>query len=353
MTPPSLVLASASPRRRALLEQLGIPLRVDPAPPRRAACCPERRPGLTSCGSRGRRPGRSTPVTPVPPSSPRTPAWCWTAWCWASPRRPTRRWTMLRALSGRTHDVLTAVAVAGAGERAGHRRRHLRPADRGRAALVRLHRRAHGQGRAPTPCRASAASWSSASTGSHSAVVGLPLVETLALLRRGRVHPALGTAMTDVAASWRAVLERVRSADGAGRASRELGRAGRGEQAPAARGDPRRLRRGRARLRRELRPGAAGQGGGALGPPGSAVARHRAAADQQGPVRGPIGARLPRARPGGGGRGAVAAAHRDAALGLRRGERRRRGVQERGRPGGARDAARRGAPSPGPGRWWG
>ena len=28
--PPSLVLASASPRRRALLEQLGIPLRVDP-----------------------------------------------------------------------------------------------------------------------------------------------------------------------------------------------------------------------------------------------------------------------------------------------------------------------------------
>ena len=30
MTPPSLVLASASPRRRALLEQLGILLEVDP-----------------------------------------------------------------------------------------------------------------------------------------------------------------------------------------------------------------------------------------------------------------------------------------------------------------------------------
>ncbi|HUM09685.1 MAG TPA: Maf family protein, partial [Myxococcaceae bacterium] len=28
---PLLVLASASPRRRALLEQLGIPLRIDPA----------------------------------------------------------------------------------------------------------------------------------------------------------------------------------------------------------------------------------------------------------------------------------------------------------------------------------
>jgi len=30
-SPPPLVLASASPRRRALLEQLGIPLRIDPA----------------------------------------------------------------------------------------------------------------------------------------------------------------------------------------------------------------------------------------------------------------------------------------------------------------------------------
>jgi septum formation protein len=176
-----LVLASASPRRRALLEQLGIPLRIDPAhldenvregesaeqyvlrlARQKAEAVHVRHPSDTVLAAdtsvvlEGRILGK--------------------------PRTAEEAVEMLRALSGRTHQVMTAVAVAGAGARcviasvtfAAASEAALRwyvstgePMDKAGAYAVQgiggfLVERIEG---------------------SYSAVVGLPLVETLALLR--------------------------------------------------------------------------------------------------------------------------------------------------------------------------
>jgi len=176
-----LVLASASPRRRALLEQLGIPLRIDPAhldenvregepadqyvlrlARQKAEAVHARHPddtvlaADTSVVLGGRILGK--------------------------PATAEEALEMLRALSGRTHQVMTAVAIAGAGERcvttpvtfADVREAALRwyvstgePMDKAGGYAVQ------GIGGFLVE----------RIDGSYSAVVGLPLVETLALLR--------------------------------------------------------------------------------------------------------------------------------------------------------------------------
>jgi len=180
VTPPSLVLASASPRRRALLEQLGIPLQIDPphlderllpgesAPAyvvrlarEKAQAVHARHPDATVLAA-----DTSVVLDGVVLGKPGT---------------ASEALAMLQALSGRTHDVLTAVAIAGVGERlvtaavtfATATEAALRwyvstgePMDKAGAYAVQgiggfLVERIEG---------------------SHSAVVGLPLVETLALL---------------------------------------------------------------------------------------------------------------------------------------------------------------------------
>lgn len=184
MTPPSrspLVLASASPRRRALLEQLGIALRIDPAhldetvrqgepaeayvlrlAEEKAAAVHARHPRATVLAA-----DTSVVLEGAVLGKPST---------------AEEALAMLRRLCGRTHQVMTAVAVAGAGSRlvtasvsfAGAPEAALRwyvstgePMDKAGAYAVQgiggfLVERIEG---------------------SHSAVVGLPLVETLALLQ--------------------------------------------------------------------------------------------------------------------------------------------------------------------------
>ena len=184
MTPPAhspLVLASASPRRRALLEQLGIALRIDPAhldetvrqgepaeayvlrlAEEKAAAVHARHPHATVLAA-----DTSVVLEGAVLGKPST---------------AEEALAMLRRLSGRTHQVMTAVAVAGAGSRlvaasvtfAGAPEAALRwyvstgePMDKAGAYAVQgiggfLVERIEG---------------------SHSAVVGLPLVETLALLQ--------------------------------------------------------------------------------------------------------------------------------------------------------------------------
>ncbi|HET6984899.1 MAG TPA: Maf family protein [Myxococcaceae bacterium] len=178
---PPLVLASASPRRRALLEQLGIALRVDPAhldenvrageaaeryvvrlAREKAEAVQARHPNATVLGA-----DTSVVVDGV---------------VLGKPGSEDEALSMLRRLSGRTHEVMTAVAVAGGGARCvtaevtftvatdAALRWYVstgEPLDKAGAYAVQgiggfLVERIEG---------------------SHSAVVGLPLVETLALLR--------------------------------------------------------------------------------------------------------------------------------------------------------------------------
>ena len=144
MTP--LVLASASPRRRQLLEMLGIPVEVRPSD------VPE-----------VRQPGEA-PARLRPPPGPRqgpggaratwcwrpTPSWCWTTSCWRSRRtRTTRCGCCCGCRGGRTRSI-TAVALRAdetVFEAMDVTAVTFRPA---REAMLRAyvaHRRADGQGR--------------------------------------------------------------------------------------------------------------------------------------------------------------------------------------------------------------
>ncbi len=186
---PPLVLASASPRRQALLAQLGIAFSVDaahvdesPRPresPRtyvtrlaqtKAEAVAVRHPGSLVLGA-------DTTVALE-------------GEVFGKPRDAAEARSMLSRLAGRTHRVLTAVATAG-------RRRAVKAVET-RVTFARA--------------RPEALAWYAASgepldkagayalqglggflveriSGSHSAVIGLPLVETLALLQAGGVRP--------------------------------------------------------------------------------------------------------------------------------------------------------------------
>jgi septum formation protein len=181
--PPShspLVLASASPRRRELLERLGIPLRIDPAHldeiPRPGE--PADRYVLRLAREKAEAVHVRHPNATVLAADTSVVL---DGEVLGKPATADEALAMLRRLSGRRHQVLTAVAVAGTGERlvtaavtfAAASESSLRwyvasgePMDKAGAYAVQgiggfLVQRIEG---------------------SHSAVVGLPLVETLALL---------------------------------------------------------------------------------------------------------------------------------------------------------------------------
>jgi nucleoside triphosphate pyrophosphatase len=178
---PPLVLASASPRRRALLEQLGIPLRVDPAhldenvrageaaeryvarlAQQKAEAVQVRHPNATVLGA-----DTSVVVDGV---------------VLGKPGSEDEALLMLRRLSGRTHEVMTAVAVAGVGARC------VTAEVTFTAATDAALRWYVSTGEPLDKAGAYAVQGIGGFLverieGSHSAVVGLPLVETLALLR--------------------------------------------------------------------------------------------------------------------------------------------------------------------------
>ena len=182
MTPPSLVLASASPRRRALLEQLGIPLRVDP-PHLDERVLPGETPGayvLRLAREKARSVHARHPGATVLAADTSVVL---DGVVLGKPATTDEALDMLRALSGRTHAVMTAVAVADAGEEL------VTAAVTFTAASEAALRWYVSTGEPMDKAGGYAVQGIGGFLveridGSHSAVVGLPLVETLALLRR-------------------------------------------------------------------------------------------------------------------------------------------------------------------------
>ena len=114
-------LASQSPRRRALLDRIGVGLRRSSMPQSTRSGEPASLPGGSPSGwpTRRRRPG-STALASTRESrrcSPPTPWWCSKTGCWGKPRDEAHAMTMLRTLSGRMHHVISTVAIAGGNAR--------------------------------------------------------------------------------------------------------------------------------------------------------------------------------------------------------------------------------------------
>lgn len=178
---PPLVLASASPRRRALLEQLGIPLHVDPAhldENVRPGETPERYVLRLAREKAEAVQLRHEDATVLAADTSVVLGGA----VLGKPATPDEALAMLRSLSGRSHHVLTAVAVAGAGERLVRAAVSFAPATE---AELRWY---VSTGEPMDKAGAYAVQGIGGFLverieGSHSAVVGLPLVETLALLR--------------------------------------------------------------------------------------------------------------------------------------------------------------------------
>ena len=179
--PPSLVLASASPRRRALLEQLGIPLRVDPPhldeavrPGEPAAAYVLRLAREKAEAVRTRHPAATVLAADTSVVLDGTVL--------GKPATADEALAMLCALAGRSHEVLTAVAVAGAGERLVTASVTFAPATE--SALRWYVATGEPMDKAGAYAVQGVGGFLvERIEGSHSAVVGLPLVETLALLR--------------------------------------------------------------------------------------------------------------------------------------------------------------------------
>jgi septum formation protein len=185
---PPLVLASASPRRRALLEQLGIPLHVDPAHLDENVRAGETAERYVLRLAREKAEAvqlrhRNATVLAADTSVVLDGA------VLGKPATADEALAMLRRLAGHTHQVMTAVAVAGAGERLVSAAVTFAPADED---TLRWY---VATGEPMDKAGAYAVQGIGGFLverieGSHSAVVGLPLVETLALLREsGYVLP--------------------------------------------------------------------------------------------------------------------------------------------------------------------
>ncbi len=185
---PSLYLASASPRRRELLTQIGVPLSVLATAIDESPCRTKRPPPTSSAWRAARRP----------------PGWL----CWkgrgedgyvlgadtsvvidgrilGKPVDQAEGLAMLAALSGREHQVLTAVALAAAG---GVEARVVECRVRFRQVAPEEALRYWQSGEPADKAGGYAiqglgAIFVSRIEGSYSAVVGLPLCETAELLR--------------------------------------------------------------------------------------------------------------------------------------------------------------------------
>jgi len=178
---PQLVLASASPRRRALLEQLGIPLRIDPAhldENVRAGESAERYVLRLAREKADLVQGRHPHATVLAADT----SVVLEGSVLGKPANADEAIAMLRRLSGRTHQVLTAVAIAGGSERL------VTAAVTFVAASESALRWYVSTGEPMDKAGAYAVQGIGGFlveriAGSYSAVVGLPLAETLALLR--------------------------------------------------------------------------------------------------------------------------------------------------------------------------
>jgi septum formation protein len=178
---PPLVLASASPRRRALLEQLGIPLRIDPAhlDENVRGGEPAERYVLRLAREKAEAVHVRYPDDTVLAADTSVVL---DGAVLGKPASADEALEMLRALSGRKHQVITAVAVAGKGDRLVTATVTFAAADE--AALRWYVSTGEPMDKAGAYAVQGIGGFLvERIEGSHSAVVGLPLVETVALLR--------------------------------------------------------------------------------------------------------------------------------------------------------------------------
>jgi len=177
---PPLVLASASPRRRALLEQLGIPLRIVPAhlDENVRAGEPAERYVLRLAREKAEAVQARHPNATILAADTSVVL---NGAILGKPATADEAVEMLRRLCGRTHQVMTAVAVAGAGERLVTAAVTFAPTDE--AALRWYVSTGEPMDKAGAYAVQGIGGFLvERIEGSHSAVVGLPVVETLALL---------------------------------------------------------------------------------------------------------------------------------------------------------------------------
>ncbi|HEY3585775.1 MAG TPA: nucleoside triphosphate pyrophosphatase [Myxococcaceae bacterium] len=178
---PPLVLASASPRRRALLEQLGIPLRIDPAHLDENVRAGEPAEGYVLRLAREKAEAVHVRHPDATVLAADTSVVLDEA-VLGKPGSADEALEMLRALSGRKHQVMTAVAVAGKGDRLVTAAVTFAAADE--AALRWYVSTGEPMDKAGAYAVQGIGGFLvERIEGSHSAVVGLPLVETVALLR--------------------------------------------------------------------------------------------------------------------------------------------------------------------------
>lgn len=184
---PGLVLASASPRRSQLLQQIGVPHRVC------AVTLDESRlPGESPAGLVVRL-ARAKAVE----GQRRAAGQHWALGAdtvvvrgdevFGKPRDEADAARMLRALSGTTHEVLTAVALAGPGgrlEEALNRTEVTMREISAREAAAYWAQGEPGDKAGGYAIQGRAAAFITDIRGSYSGVMGLPLYETAALLRR-------------------------------------------------------------------------------------------------------------------------------------------------------------------------
>ena len=193
---PFIYLASQSPRRRQLLEQLGVRYQLLVAGPEEDAEALEavrpgeapaayvkRVTGLKLDAAIARRLARGLPEAPVLCSDTTVAIGRDILGKPEDERDATR---MLQALSGRTHRVLTAVAVqAGSARHAALSDSHVTFARIAPASLRDYVQGGEPMGKAGAyAIQGAAASFISRIAGSYTGIMGLPLFETAALLRR-------------------------------------------------------------------------------------------------------------------------------------------------------------------------
>lgn len=188
---PAIVLASASPRRAALLRQIGVPFVVEPAAidetpaPGEAPSVLARRLALAKAGAvRSALPVLAADTVVAVGAGE-------TLRIFGKPRQQAAFQSMAKALSGNTHTVCTAVAVRARGRAAAE-------VVRARVTLRVIEEREVAAYWATGEPRDKAGGYAIQGIGgifvrcvhgSPSAVVGLPLAETELLLRRFGIDP--------------------------------------------------------------------------------------------------------------------------------------------------------------------
>ena len=199
-TDPLIYLASQSPRRRQLLDQLGVPhALLLPDADEDAEALEAHLPGelpvayvqrvtlLKLKAARARLKQRGLPPAPILCSDTTVALG---RRILGKPADAADAQAMLTALSGRSHRVLTAIAL-GLPRRtlAALSRSSVRFAPLSAAAIAAYIASGESVGKAGAyAIQGRMAGWISQISGSHSAIMGLPLFETAQLLRHARVR---------------------------------------------------------------------------------------------------------------------------------------------------------------------